>query len=40
MVITTEFPTVESISQTDDEVQGNLLREYEQKFAELLNNRN
>ena len=25
-----------ALSQTDDEVQGNLLREYEQKFAELL----
>ena len=24
------------ISQTDDEVQGNLFRQYEQKFAELL----
>ena len=35
MVIPTEFPTANPISQTDAEVQGNLLREYEQKFAEL-----
>ena len=35
MVIPTEFPTANTISQTDPEVQGNLLREYEQKFAAL-----
>ena len=35
MVIPTEFPTANAFSQTDAEVQGNLLREYEQKFAEL-----
>ena len=35
MVIPTEFPTANTISQTDADVQGNLLREYEQKFAEL-----
>ena len=35
MVIPTEFPAANPISQTDAEVQGNLLREYEQKFAEL-----
>ena len=31
----TEFPTVNPVSQLDTEVQGNLLREYEQKFADL-----
>ena len=36
MVIPTEFPAGEPISQTDAEVQRKLLREYEQKFAELL----
>ena len=36
MVIPTELPTANTISQTDAEVQGNLLSEYEQKFAELL----
>ena len=35
LVIPTEFPTANPISQTDAEVQGNLLREYEQKFADL-----
>ena len=35
MVKPTEFPTANPISQTGVEVQGNLLREYEQKFAEL-----
>ena len=35
MVIPTEFPTANRISHTDAEVQGNLLRKYEQKFAEL-----
>ena len=35
MVIPTEFPPANLISQTDAEVQGNLLREYEQKFADL-----
>ena len=35
MVIPTEFPTANTISQTDADVQGNLLREYEQQFAEL-----
>ena len=34
MVKRTVFPTANPISQTDAEVQGNLLREYEQKFAE------
>ena len=29
------IPTTNPISQTDAEVQGSLLREYEQKFAEL-----
>ena len=36
MVIPTELPTAHPISQTDADVQGNLLREDEQKFAELL----
>ena len=36
MVIPTEFPTANRISQTGAEVQRRLLREYEQKFAELL----
>ena len=35
MGIPTEFPTADQILQTDAEVQGNLLREYEKKFAEL-----
>ena len=35
IVIPTEFPTADPVSQTDDEVQGNLLREYEENFAEL-----
>ena len=35
MVTPTEFPIANPISQTDTEVQRNLLREYEQKFAEL-----
>ena len=35
MGIPTEFPTANPFSQTDAEVQGNLLREYEQRFAEL-----
>ena len=35
MVIPTEYPTATPIFPTDAEVQGNLLRQYEQKFAEL-----
>ena len=35
MVLPTGFRTANPISQTDAEVQGNLLREYEQTFAEL-----
>ena len=35
MVVPTELPNANPISQTDDEVQGNLLHEDEQKFAEL-----
>ena len=35
-VIPTEFPTANPIAQTDAEVQGNKSREYEQKFADLL----
>ena len=35
MVEPTEFPNVNTISHTDMSVQGNVLREYEQKFAEL-----
>ena len=35
MVIPTEFLTADPISQTNAEVQGSLLREYEHKFAEL-----
>ena len=35
MVIPTEFPTAGPVAQTDAEVQGDLLREYEQKFAEF-----
>ena len=35
MVIPTDFPTANPVSQTDAEVQGNLLREHKQKFAEL-----
>ena len=33
MVVPTEFPPADRISQTDAEVQRKLLREYEQKFA-------
>ena len=41
MVTPTEFLIADTLSQTDADVQGNLLREYEQKFAEnFLNNRN
>ena len=40
LVIPTEFPIANPISQTDAEVHRKLLREHEQKFAELLNNRN
>ena len=36
MVIPTEFPTSNPISQTDAEVHRKLLREYQQRFAELL----
>ena len=36
MVIQTEFPNANPMSQIDAEVQGKLLRECEQKFAELL----
>ena len=35
-MIPTEFPIAFPISQTDAEVQGKLLPEYKQKFAELL----
>ena len=35
MVIPTKFPTAKPFSQTDEEVQRKLLRECEQKFAEL-----
>ena len=35
MAVPTEFPSTNPKSQTDAEIQGNLLREYEQKFAEL-----
>ena len=35
-VIPIECPTANPIAQTYAEVQGNLLREYEQKFADLL----
>ena len=35
LVIPTELPTANEIPQTDAEVQGNLLREYEQQFADL-----
>ena len=35
LVILTEFPTANPISQTEAEVQGNPLRECEQKFADL-----
>ena len=35
MVIPTEFLDANPISQTDAQVQGNMLRECEQKFAEL-----
>ena len=34
-MVPTEFTNANAISQTDMSVQGNLLREYEQKFAEL-----
>ena len=35
MAIPTEIPTADPLSQTDVSVQGNLLGEYEQKFAKL-----
>ena len=35
MVIPTEFLAADPVSQTDAEVQGNLLREHEQKFSEF-----
>ena len=35
LVIPTGFPTANQIPQTDADVQGNLLCEYEQKFADL-----
>ena len=35
LVVPTEFPTANQIPQTDAEVEGNLLREYEHKFADL-----
>ena len=35
MFLPTEVFAANHLSQTDDEVQGNLLREYEQQFAEL-----
>ena len=35
MVVPTEFLIANTISQTDADVERNLLREYEQKFAEL-----
>ena len=35
MVFPTEFPTDNPIALTDAEVQGNLLLEYEQRFADL-----
>ena len=35
-VMSTDFPTADTISQTDAEAQRKLLREYEQKVAELL----
>ena len=35
MVIPTKFPAANPISRTDAEAQGNLLREYEQKSADL-----
>ena len=35
MVVPTEFPNANAVSQTDMSVQGSLLREFEQKFAEL-----
>ena len=40
MVIPTEFPTANTISPTDAEVQENLLREYEQNSQHFLNKRN
>ena len=36
MVIPTEFPIASVIYQTDDEVQGHLLREYDQNFEGLV----
>ena len=39
-MISTEFPAANSISQTDADVQGNLLRENEQKFAGLPEQQN
>ena len=35
VVVPSEFPNANAISQTDMSVQGNLLRDYEQKFEEL-----
>ena len=35
MVVPTEFPYAYTLSQTDVDVQGKLLREDDQKFAEL-----
>ena len=35
MVVPTEFPNANTVSQTDMSAQRNLLREYEQKLAEL-----
>ena len=40
IVMPTEFPTANPISQTDDEVQGYLLRETSRNSPNLLNNRN
>ena len=35
MVVPTELPNANTVTQTDVDVQGNLLREYDQKFTEL-----
>ena len=35
MVVPSEFPNANAISKTDMSVHGSLLRDYEQKFAEL-----
>ena len=35
LLVPTEIPNANAISQTDMSAQGNLLREYEQKFAQL-----